>query len=310
VAMDALAKESTSILQRLLKSGIELSVISSAETWQVLADPAHLDQVIMNLTVNAQDAMPNGGKLTIETANIVVDEALSHTEVTIPPGNYVMLAISDTGVGMDTATQAHIFEPFFTTKESGTGLGLAIVYGVVKQNRGYVLVSSELGKGTTFKIYLPAVREAATPAFVADEPMESRQADETILLADDEVGMREIVKQFLEQNGYTVLTACDGLEAMQIAERHPGPINVLLTDVIMPRMRGPELANNMARFRPDIKIVYMSGYTENAGLLEGDLARGREYLHKPFQLSELANTLHKMLIHPPSSEPARELTSA
>ena len=254
------------------------------------ADPGQIDQVIMNLAVNARDAMPYGGKLTIETAKVTSDEeyARSHPPLTI--GEYVMLAISDTGVGMDAATQLHIYEPFFTTKGlKGTGLGLSTVYGIIQQSRGYIQVSSEPGKGTSFKIYLP--RLGATGQAIPPEPSvtaaKPEQALGTILLVEDESSLRNLSRQYLENQGYTVLEAAEGAAAIQICNSHPGPIHLLLTDLIMPGINGRELARRVCAMRPETKVLYMSGYTENAMAHNAMLEEGIALLQKPFSLSTL-----------------------
>jgi two-component system cell cycle sensor histidine kinase/response regulator CckA len=295
--LDTVVNECAEMLQQSLGPDIEISIVSPMKSWRALADPTQLDQLLLNLAVNARDAMPHGGKLTIETQNIDVDSGFAHGQSLIAPGRYVMLGVSDTGVGMDAHVQAHIFEPFFTTKEAGkgTGLGLAIVYGIVRQSGGQILVSSELGKGTSFKIYLPAVLEASIPEQPIDAPDGSQNGAGTVLLAEDEEEIRTMVQAFLEGRGYTVLAARDGFEALQIAEQHGGSIDLLLTDVMMPRMRGPQLAVRLAPLRPEMKVIYMSGYAETPELLEASLNSGTTLLRKPFELSELACRLHEML---------------
>src|SRR5580700_1015732 len=296
--LDTVVKECSEMLPQLLGPDIEISIVSPLKPGRALVDPTQLEQVLLNLAVNARDAMPEGGQLTIETANIEVDGAFARTQTMIAPGRYVMFAVSDTGMGMDAHTQAHIFEPFFTTKEKGkgTGLGLAIVYSIVKQSRGQILVSSELGKGTTFKIFLPAVEEAVIPEQPTKMAKDSQMGSGTVLLAEDEEEIRSIVQVFLERKGYTVLAARDGFEAAQIAEQHSGPIDLLLTDVMMPRMRGPQLAVHLAPLHPEMKIIYMSGYAENPEPLEVSLESGSTLLRKPFELNELAFLVHEMLV--------------
>jgi len=265
----------------------------------VRADAGQIEQVIMNLAVNARDAMPSGGKLTIETSNVSLDEDYARFHAPLKPGNYVTLSISDTGAGMDSETQSHIFEPFFTTKgPRGTGLGLSTVYGIVKQSGGYIWVNSEPDKGTTFKIYLPRVAEttenlaqAAAPAdSVATEP-----GTETILLVEDETNLRYLARQFLEKLGYRVIEAADGAVAMQIAVAHEGMIHLLLTDVIMPGMNGRELAQRISEIRPNTKVLYMSGYTENVIGRNGTLDAGIRLLQKPFTLRDLKSRVREVL---------------
>ncbi len=254
----------------------------------------------MNLAVNARDAMPSGGKLTIETSNITLDEEYARYHAPLRPGDYVMICISDTGAGMDTDTQSHIFEPFFTTKGTkGTGLGLSTVYGIVKQSGGYIWVYSEVGKGTTFKIYLPRVASSGEPAtHVVAAPIEYRKVEpgtETILLVEDEANLRYLARQYLEKQGYKVIEAADGAVAMQIAVAHEAIIHLLLTDVIMPGMNGRELAQRISEIRPNVKILYMSGYTENVIGHNGMLDNGVSLLQKPFNLRDLKSKVREVL---------------
>jgi CheY-like chemotaxis protein len=267
----------------------------------VKADPSQIEQVILNLAVNARDAMPQGGKLTIETGNVTLDENYARIHSPLKAGDYVMLAISDTGVGMDSETQSRIFEPFFTTKgPKGTGLGLSMVYGIVKQSGGYVWVYSETGKGTSFKVYLPRVTEAGE--MVAEmipvaTPAAGRDTLETILVVEDEANLRRLTRQFLENRGYSVLDAPDGAAAVQICVAHQGTIHLLLTDVIMPGMNGRELAKRVAEIRPNTKVLYMSGYTENAIGHNGTLDAGIKLLQKPFTLQALQAKVREVLDH-------------
>ncbi|MGH9861995.1 MAG: PAS domain S-box protein [Candidatus Acidiferrales bacterium] len=286
------------MLRRLIGEDIELIAVASPELASVKADPNQLEQVILNLAVNARDAMPKGGKLIIETANAELDEVYASQHPGARPGRYVLLAVSDTGTGMDAETQAHLFEPFFTTKEKGkgTGLGLATVYGVVKQNEGYIWVYSELGRGTTVKIFLPRVEqavegEAAKPA----APVAAPRGSETVLLVEDEEPLRRLAREFLESNGYRVLEAPTGQEALRLAERFQGPIHLLLTDVVMPGLSGRELAERLAPRRPETKVLYMSGYTEDAIVHHGVLGPGMSLLQKPFTLDALARKLRQVL---------------
>lgn len=295
--INTLLTDFNKMLRRMISEDIEWISILKPGLGQIKADPGQIEQVIMNLVVNARDAMPTGGKLTIETANADLDEAYRQTHAPVQPGRYVMISVTDTGTGMDRRTQARIFEPFFTTKElgKGTGLGLAVVYGVVKQSEGYIWVYSELGGGTTFKIYFPRI----------DEPVPSLQTDrgkaqlvcgsETILLAEDADALRDLTCAMLEQNGYTVLAAENGKEAIRIAERQDRPIHLLLTDVVMPGMSGRELANNLAAKHPDMRVLYMSGYTSDSIVRHGVLEPGISFIEKPFSQEALMHKLREVL---------------
>jgi two-component system, cell cycle sensor histidine kinase and response regulator CckA len=283
------------MLRRLIGEHIDLKTALSPALERVKADQGQIEQVIVNLAVNARDAMPSGGKLTIETANIDLDQDYVRRHPPHLPGPYVLLAISDTGIGMDAETQAHIFEPFFTTKEmgKGTGLGLATVYGVVKQSGGFIWVYSEPGHGTTFKIYLPQTAEAMHADMPVSSPR-SLRGTETVLLVEDGEALREFTATVLTQSGYTVLAAERPDKAIDIARQHRGPIHLLLTDVIMPGMNGRALAGNLVAMRPEIKVVYMSGYTgfTHPGLLDSDVI----LLQKPFTREALLQKLREGLI--------------
>jgi PAS domain S-box-containing protein len=291
--------ENLKMLTRMIGEDIDLVMVPAAGLGTVRADAGQIEQVIMNLAVNARDAMPSGGRLTLETSNVSLDEEYARFHAPLKPGNYVMLAISDTGAGMDSETQSHIFEPFFTTKgPKGTGLGLSTVYGIVKQSGGYIWVYSEPSKGTTFKIYLPRVAEAAEgPALVVPRPenVTSEPETETILLVEDEANLRYLARQYLEKQGYRVMEAADGAVAMQIAVAHEGVIHLLLTDVIMPGMNGREVAQHISEIRPNVKVLYMSGYTENVIGRNGTLDAGVRLLQKPFTLRELKSKVREVL---------------
>ena len=276
------------MLERLIGEDIQLVSIRRSGLGQVKADPGQIEQVILNLVVNARDAMPQGGKLTIETANVELDEDYARTHVAVQPGAHVMLGVSDSGCGMDAETQAHLFEPFFTTKKKGegTGLGLATVYGIVKQSGGNMWVYSEPGQGTTFKVYLPRVGEAAGTIAPPTPVADSASGVETILLVEDEKAVRELAARTLERNGYTVLTAADAAEATQLAQRHGHRIHLLLTDVVMPEVNGRQLAQRLASLRPGIKVLYMSGYTDDAIVHHGVLEPGVAFLQKPFTAAD------------------------
>jgi two-component system, cell cycle sensor histidine kinase and response regulator CckA len=253
----------------------------------------------MNLAVNSRDAMPNGGKLTIETSNAVHDEEYARHHVSVQAGYYVMLAISDTGCGMDKETQSHLFEPFFTTKETGkgTGLGLSMVYGIIKQSGGNIWVYSELGLGTTFKIYLPRVEKATKLYKPRLKPKEAGPpgGTETILLVEDEDAVRSMVGKILKNKGYTVLEARQGNEAIDICERTEGSIDLMVTDVIMPHMSGRELAARLASMRPDMGVLYMSGYPDNTIVQHGVLEPGTAFLQKPFTINALEHKVREVL---------------
>lgn len=285
------------MLRRLIGEDVEFRTVLGKDLWSVKADPGQIEQVVMNLVVNAREAMPGGGKLTIETSNVFLDEELSHVRPPVQPGSFVMLAISDTGAGMDERTASNIFEPFFTTKErgKGTGLGLSTVYGIVKQSGGFILVDSEPGKGSTFKVYL---RRADDRREIPDKEgpfAEDLRGEKTILVVEDEESIRNLAIEILGLYGYAVLSAGNGEEALQIAEAHQGEISLLLTDVVMPRMGGRELYNRIRRQRPDIRVLYMSGYTDDAIVHQGVLNQGTAFLQKPFSPISLAKKVKEVL---------------
>ena len=306
--LNAVVTENLKLLTRLIGEDIDLVMIPGSDLAMVKADPGQIEQVIMNLAVNARDAMPKGGNLVIETANTALDEAYARTHAGVEPGDYVMIAVSDTGMGMDPETQSHIFEPFFTTKgPKGTGLGLSTVYGIVKQSGGYVWVYSEPNKGTTFKVYLPrvsAVGEALAPQPPAALADVIAHGHETILLVEDEATVRELTQQYLQAQGYTVFEAADPNIALQISNAHSGPIHLLLTDVIMPGMNGRELAQKISAARAETRVLYMSGYTENAIGHNGTLDPGINLLQKPFTLPTLRARVRQALDTPRPQEVA------
>jgi PAS domain S-box-containing protein len=285
------------MLRRLIGEDIELVNSLGSNLGRVKADPGQIEQVILNLAVNARDAMPRGGRLTIETANLELDETYARGQVSVEPGPYVMLSMSDTGSGMDAETQTHIFEPFFTTKEpgKGTGLGLATVYGIVKQSGGYIWVNSEEGHGATFKIFLPQVQETAEVVERSSEGDAAAGGSETILLVEDEEPLRRLARGILEGDGYTVLEACGGEEALQVCGQHKGPIHLILTDVVMSGMSGRELAERLAVSHPESKVVYMSGYTDDSVVRHGVLDAGTILLQKPFTPDALAHKVRETL---------------
>jgi len=294
------------ILQRLIGEDVNLAFFPGQGLGRVLADPNQVEQVLMNLAVNARDAMPRGGRLTIETQNVDVDDAVAARMLGIKAGPFVLLAVSDNGSGMDPETQAHIFDPFFTTKEhgKGTGLGLSTVYGIVKQSGGYIFVQSEIDRGSAFKIYLPRVERTTDPRLdLAPAAPAFGPAEETILLVEDEQMVRELVRQLLVQQGYTVLTASGGAEALGHSQRHPGPIHLLLTDVVMPQMSGRELAIFLASSRPDTRVLYMSGYTDDAIFHHGVLEPGTAFIQKPFTPETLEASIRQVLGAPRKPSP-------
>lgn len=285
------------LLRRLIGEDIELITICKSPAEIIYADPGQIEQVVMNLAVNARDAMPRGGRLIIETSNVELNEEYTQRHVAIQPGHYVRLVISDTGCGMDAETQNRIFEPFFTTKKmgKGTGLGLSTVYGIVKQSGGHIWVYSEVGHGTTFKIYLPRAEQVIDYTNAEDTGSALLNGTETVLLVEDEEIVRDMTRKSLELTGYKVLEAASGGEAMMICESHADAIQLLLTDVVMPEMSGRELAECLKKVRPEMKTLYMSGYTDEAIVNHGILAPNTAFLEKPFTPDSLARKLREVL---------------
>jgi signal transduction histidine kinase/ActR/RegA family two-component response regulator len=284
VNLNELVANLEKMLRRLIGTHINLFTKLDPHLGWVKADPGQIEQVVMNLSVNARDAMPEGGSLTIETAHIELDEAQIRQSAELRPGRYITLSVTDTGTGMDQATLAKLFEPFFTTKApgKGTGLGLSIVYGIVKQSHGHVAVNSEVGRGTTFRIYLPQV-EAAGPGAVAAEPAPAAaQGSETILVVDDEEQVRSLECGVLQTSGYTVLSAVDGQEALRICRESSGPIHLLVTDLVMPHMNGRELARRAAPLHPSMRVLFVSGYPDEAEISSEHTAEKTDFLQKPF----------------------------
>jgi two-component system, cell cycle sensor histidine kinase and response regulator CckA len=297
--------EMEKMLRRLIGEDIDLVTSTVPDLWPVKADRGQIEQVVMNLAVNARDAMPSGGRLTIETANVEFDAATSHPTVALAPGKYVVLSVTDNGCGMDEKTQAHIFEPFFTTKEKGkgTGLGLATVYGVVKQSGGYIWVYSEPGHGTTFKIYLPKIEDVAGSADcdgLSDSESLPRGSG-VVLLAEDEKGVRDLTREYLEKAGYKVLVAENGHTALELAALHAGRIDLLVTDVVMPGINGRELADRIIAVRPDIRVLFMTGYTDQNVIHRRTFAAGAVLLQKPFTLATLGSKLQEIFSAQPVS---------
>jgi PAS domain S-box-containing protein len=286
------------MLGRLIGEDVELTTSLDRELGKVKADQGQIEQVLLNLAVNARDAMPNGGKLTIATSNEEIDEVFAHqSPYTVEVGSYICLSVTDTGCGMDAATQTQIFEPFFTTKEKGkgTGLGLSTVYGVVKQSGGHINVYSEVGTGTTFKIYLPRVDASLQKEGPRSNANTSLQGTETVLLVEDEDGLRNLTRTLLERCGYTVLAAKNATDAMEVSQRHIGPLHLMLTDVVMPGANGRVLAQQLAEQRPDVKVVYMSGYTGQTFGGHAILDPGTFFLMKPFTRDSLARKIREAL---------------
>lgn len=295
--LNEVVEEMGRLLPRLIGEDIELVIRGSEDLGAIRADASQMEQVIMNLAVNARDAMPGGGRLLIETSNAELDNAYNSMHPIVRQGRYVLLAVSDTGTGMDAETQAHIFEPFFTTKPQGkgTGLGLATVYGVVKQSGGFIWVYSELGRGTSVKIYLPRVDQPVERMGSTRSTAEAPRGTETILLAEDEQDVRDVAREFLESGGYTVIEARDGAEALKKVDQHEGAINLLITDMVMPGMTGQELSARLLRNRPLVRVLYMSGYSERAAVDSAQGDSSMRLLAKPFSRWALLRAVHDIL---------------
>ncbi|PYU15279.1 MAG: hybrid sensor histidine kinase/response regulator [Acidobacteria bacterium] len=289
------------MVRRLMSENIEMRTSVEKNLGAVKADPGQIEQVILNLIVNARDAMPDGGKLWIETRNVELDSGMANDQASIKPGLYVMLSVRDTGVGISAETLPHIFEPFYTTKGSsrGTGLGLSTVYGIVKQSGGHIEVASELGKGTTFKVFLPRVEQAAQRPQKAEwaEPA-TGAGGETILLVEDEPAVRELARTVLSEQGYTVIEAQNSEDAVRLAGRHRSEIHLLLTDVMMPGMSGRDLAKHLTALHPYLRVLYMSGYTHNVIGENGTLEEGLSFLQKPFSPKALTLKVRETLDRP------------
>jgi len=285
------------MLRRLIGEDIELVSILAKDLGRVRTDPGQIEQVIMNLAVNARDAMPSGGKLTIETANVDLDRAYARAHVAVKPGRYVMISVSDTGVGMTPEVRDRVFEPFFTTKEKGkgTGLGLSTVYGIVKQSGGNIWVYSEPVRGTSFKIYLPLVDEPLEELKEKIVKEELPRGSETIFIVEDEREVLKLAGRILERQGYHVVEAASGEEALKVCKEKKEPFHLLLTDVVMPQMSGRQLAEQLKQVYQDFKVLYMSGYTDNAITHHGVLDKGMNYLQKPFTVDALARKVREVL---------------
>jgi PAS domain S-box-containing protein len=305
IDLNELVTENLKMLTRMIGEDLDLVMVPAPALGAIRADPGQIEQVIMNLAVNARDAMPEGGKLIIETANVIVDDTFARAHSPLTPGEYIMLGISDTGHGMDADTQARIFEPFFTTKGAkGTGLGLSTVYGIVKQSGGYIFVDSEPSRGTSFRIYFPRVQSLEEGAAAQDAESLPRPGSgrETILLVEDETTVRRLARHYLETQGYTILEAEDGAAALQISGDPNQQIDLLLTDVVMPGINGRELAARISEQRPNLRILYMSGYTENVIGHDGRLDAGINLLQKPFSLPTLKERVREVLDSEPTPQ--------
>jgi two-component system cell cycle sensor histidine kinase/response regulator CckA len=289
--------EMEEMLHRLISEDIQISVLLTPDLGAALADPVQIEQIILNLVINARDALPRGGQITLETANVLLDEGYSQSHPEVTPGPYVMLAVTDNGEGMDAQTKARIFDPFFTTKEvgQGTGLGLSSVYGIVKQSDGHIWVYSEPGLGTTFKVYLPRMEADSEPLHVEAAPGELPRGWETVLVVEDEEAVRTLIIQALKKSGYTVLAAPQGEEALAVCAGHPGPVHLLLADVILPKINGPELAAQLKTTYPELQVLFMSGYSDNTVFHHGVLDAEVNFLQKPFSVESLIRKVHEVL---------------
>ncbi|SPF33013.1 putative Histidine kinase [Candidatus Sulfotelmatobacter kueseliae] len=295
--LNTVVGEISRMLPRLIGEDIQVVFVPGQDLVKVKADPAQIEQVVMNLATNARDAMPGGGKLTIETSNVNLDQAYVQRHVIVPAGEYALLAVSDSGEGIAAEHLNHIFEPFYTTKEAGkgTGLGLATAYGIVKQSGGFIWVYSEPGQGTTFKIYLPRVVRAGKVESPPQVAQSSPHGKETVLLVEDEAAVRASTCEFLVRCGYTVVTAENGEEALRVSRDYSGPIHLMISDVVMPKMGGPKVAEQLMAERPGMKVLFVSGYAENTVLQHGKIDVAAQFLSKPFSLSTLANKIREVL---------------
>ena len=309
IDLNALVSQANELLPPVLGEDIDLVINLDPKAGHVRADFAQMEQALMNLVFNARDAMPHGGRLEIRTGDIEIDEARAQHHPDAKAGPYVMLAVRDTGYGMDQETLSHLFEPFFTTKDinKGTGLGLATVYGTLRQSGGFVSVASKVGQGTTFEIFLPRVEEAVEAVEVPVAPVTSLRGAETILVVEDDDAVRRMTREFLKIQGYVVLEDRGAGEAIQVMQTHGDDVDLVLTDVLMPGMKGRELVERLADLRPDLKVLYMSAYTEDAAINIGVLSPGTEFIEKPFSPDGLAAKVRQVLA---DSTPAKNTTRA
>jgi CheY-like chemotaxis protein len=312
LALNDVVSSMAKMLPTLIGEHIEFTFLPGEKLAPVKADPGQIEQVIMNLAVNARDAMAGGGKLTLRTKNVQVDMVEASKIPTMPAGPYVLLSVSDSGHGMSEETKTHIFEPFFTTKElgKGTGLGLATVYGVVKQSGGFLSVESSVGNGATFQIYLPRVMEKVTAVETEDKTRPVPRGSETILVVEDEAAVRELACEFLRVKGYVVLEAKNGFEALEVAVRHTGTIHLILSDMVMPKMNGSELAAKMKAVRPEAKVLLMSGYYEYSETVRVITASTIPMLQKPFSPASLVEKVREVLLGAAEERPAETPTSS
>jgi len=303
--LNELVSQAADMLQRLIGEDVDLVWLPTPGVGRVKVDPGQLEQILINLVVNARDAMPDGGRVTIETADVTLTEEYASRREEVTPGEYVMLAVTDTGIGMSAETLAMVFEPFFTTKEAGkgTGLGLATCYGIVKQHRGHIAVYSEPGQGTTFRVYLPRAQDVSALRSPTPARGPAATGHETVLVVEDYGPVRHMVREVLSSLGYTVLVAADGEEALRVSRSHPGEIDLLVTDVVMPRLGGKDLATALRRERPDLRVLYSSGYTENAIVQQGTLKPGVAFIPKPYRPSDFADKVRSLLDSPAGREP-------
>jgi len=304
VDLNTLIADFDTLLRRLVRENIVLTTTTTADPLPVLIDPGQIEQVVMNLVINSRDAMPHGGKLTVSTTRAEDVARRRASDADLPSGPYALLTVSDTGCGMDVETRAHLFEPFFTTKEpgKGTGLGLATVYGIVRQSGGRIDVQSAPGQGTTFRIALPLSTESPAPVAGTTQRASVIRGTETILLVEDEDGVRLLAREALRAAGYRVVEASHGVDALVRARQHHGPIHLVVTDVIMPHMGGPELVEKLNEMFPDVKTIYMSGYTDSTVIHEGVLSRSVAFLDKPFTGEELTQEVRRVLDERPGAD--------
>ncbi len=296
IDLNSLIAEGTSLLRRVIGEDIEVRLVPAPDLHATLADPVQIDQVLMNLCLNARDAMPNGGRLIVETQNVAIDEEYGRLHPEAKPGPYIVLAVSDTGTGMDAATIEHIFEPFFTTKEAGkgTGLGLATVFGIVKQHNGFINVYSEPGRGTTFRVYLRSASGTAEQLNRGTQELPQR-GNETLLLAEDNDGLRELAQETLGALGYQLILASNGIEAVELYFSNADKVDVVVLDVVMPGMSGPDAYLQMARMRPGLRVVFTTGYTAETAAVSSLAERGAWVLQKPYGATSLSRTIRGVL---------------